>query len=54
MKLKLLALLAYGAYEYDKKLVREGKPSLFSSLSNFIGMSDNAAKPRTYLTKTKY
>lgn len=43
MKWKLLALLAYGAYEYDKKQVNAGKPSLFSSLRNLTGTSDKTA-----------
>ncbi len=44
MKLKLLALLAYGAYEYDKKQLREGKPSMFPALHNLLGNTPQPEK----------
>lgn len=37
MRLSLLALIAAGIYEYDKKQVRAGKPSMFADLGRFVG-----------------
>ena len=37
MRLTLLALIAAGIYEYDKKQVKAGKKSMFEDLGQFVG-----------------
>ena len=61
MKLKLLALAAYAAYEYDKRQVRDGKKSIFSGLRDLISTKTQdfnqdvtLPKNESYSRKTGY
>ncbi|MFO1242723.1 MAG: hypothetical protein U1E36_05920 [Rickettsiales bacterium] len=36
MKLKLVALVAYGIYEYNKRLIQDGQPSLFAQVDKYL------------------
>ena len=36
MKFKLVALIAYGVYEYNKRLILDGQPSLFEKMDKFL------------------